>query len=150
MQTFYADCLNNLQELHSHVEKALEGLSPEALDWSPKPEVNSITTLVVHITGSERFLFGEIIAGQPFGRDRDSEFRAKDIAPNILIQRLSDSSAYIESVLEPLTLADMETKRTFGSREVTVGWVLGHALKHTGTHLGNIQVMRDLWDQFKA
>jgi len=150
MQTFYTDCLNNLQELHTDVEKALEGLLPEVLDWSPKPGTNSITALVVHMTGAERFLIGEIIGGQALNRDREAEFRAQDLALNILLQRLVDNRAYIASVLEPLTLVDIETKRILRGREVTVGWVLGHVLKHTATHLGHIQVMRDLWDQFKA
>ena len=66
MQTFYTDCLNNLQELHNDMEKALEGLPPEALDWLPKPGVNSITALVVHTAGAERFLFGQVIAGESF------------------------------------------------------------------------------------
>jgi hypothetical protein len=33
---------------------------------------------------------------------------------------------------------------------LTIGWVLGYALKHTATHPGHIQVMRDLWLHIKA
>jgi hypothetical protein len=150
MHTFYADCLNNLEELRNDVVKTLDGLPTEALDWSPKPGVNSITVLIVHLTGSQRFLFGEVIGGQDVHRDRDAEFLAKGIAPDALIQRLSDSLKYIEVVLEGLTLADLERKCMFRTREVTVGWVIGHSLKHTATHLGHIQVMGDLWEQFGA
>ena len=150
MQTFYADCLNNLQELHEDVKKALEGISPEALDWSPKDGVNSITALIVHLTGSQRFLFGEVLDGQNIHRDRDAEFRAKGLTPDMLKQRLDDNLNYIADILERLTLTDLDAKRMFRSREVTVGWVIGHALKHTATHLGHIQVMYDLWEQFKG
>lgn len=150
MQTFYADLLNNLQELHDDVAKTIEGLSPEALDWSPKAGVNSITVLIVHLTGSQRFLFGEVIGGQDIHRDRDAEFLAKGLSPDELKQRLGDNLTYIADVMESLTLADLERKCMFRTREVTVGWVIGHALKHTATHLGHIQVMRDLWEQFKA
>ena len=149
MQTFYADCLNNLQELHNDVVKALEGLPAEALDWSPKTGVNSITALVVHMTGAERFLFGEIIGGQSLNRNRDAEFLTKNMTLETLMQRLADNRPYIAGVLEPLTLVDLEGKRILRSREVTVGWVIGHALKHTATHLGHIQVMSDMWDQFR-
>ena len=149
MQTFYTDCMFNLKELHKDIENALEGLPPEALDWSPKPGVNSITVLVVHLTGSQRFLFGEVIGGQDIHRDRDAEFLAKGLLPEELKKRLSDNLTYITEILEPLTLADLESKRMFRTREVTVGWVIGHALKHTATHLGHIQVMRDLWEHFK-
>jgi len=150
MQTFYTDCMFNLKELHKDVENALDGLSPEALDWSPKEGVNSITALIVHLTGSQRFLFGEVIGGQDIQRDREAEFRAKGLTPDELAKRLNDNIPYIAAILEPLTLADLETKRMFRTREVTVGWVIGHALKHTATHLGHIQVMRDMWLHLKA
>jgi hypothetical protein len=149
MHTFYNDCLFNFKELHKDVESALEGLSPEALEWSPKPGVNSITVLIVHLTGSQRFLFGEVIGGQDIHRDRDAEFLAKGLAPDELKKRLNDNLEYITGELEKLTLADLERKCMFRTREVTVGWVIGHALKHTATHLGHIQVMRDLWEQFR-
>ena len=149
MQTFYADCLNNFQELHDDVAKTIEGLPLEALDWSPRIGVNSITVLIVHLTGSEKFLFGEVIGGQDVHRDRDAEFLAKGIASDALIQHLNDSLEFITVVLEGLTTADLERKCTFRTREVTVGWAIGHSLKHTATHLGHIQVMRDLWEQFK-
>jgi len=149
MQTFYTDCMFNLKELHKDVEEALEGLPPEALDWSPKTGVNSITALVVHLTGSQRFLFGEVITRQDIHRDRDAEFREKGLSPDELKKHLNDNLTYIADILEPLTLSDLETKRMFRTREVTVGWVIGHALKHTASHLGHIQVMRDLWEQFK-
>jgi hypothetical protein len=95
-------------------------------------------------------LFGEVIGGQNIHRDRDAEFLAKGLTPAELTQRLNDSLKYIEAALEGLTLADLERKCMFRTREVTVGWVIGHSLKHTATHLGHIQVMRDLWEQFKA
>lgn len=150
MHTFYADWLNNLQELHRDIEKALDGLPQAALDWSPKPGVNPITALVVHLTGAERFLVGEIVAGEAANRDREAEFRAQGLLSSALLQRLAGSRAYLAGALESLTPADLETKRILRGREVTAGWVLGHALKHTATHLGHIQVMRDLWEQFGA
>lgn len=149
MQTFYSDCLNNLQELHNDVAKTIEGLPLEALDWSPRAGVNSITALIVHLTGSQRFLFGEVIGGLEIHRDRDAEFRAKGLASQELNKLLEENLIHIADKIEPLTLADLDAKRMFHTREVTLGWVLGHSLKHTASHLGHIQVMRDLWEQFK-
>ena len=150
MQAFYADCLNNFQELHDDVAKTIEALPPKVLDWSPRAGVNSITVLIVHLTGSEKFLFGEVIGGQDVHRDRDAEFLAKGIASDVLIQHLNDSLEFITGLLEGLITADLEHKCMFRTREVTIGWVIGHSLKHTATHLGHIQVMRDLWEQFKG
>jgi uncharacterized damage-inducible protein DinB len=145
MQTFYADWLDNLQEIHDDIAKTIEGLPPEALDWSPKEGVNSITALVVHMTGSQRFLFGEVIGGVDIHRDRDAEFRAKGLSTEGLTKRLTDNIVYITGELEGLTTADLELKCMFRTRQVTVGWALGHSLKHTATHLGHIQMMRDMW-----
>ena len=61
---------------------------------------------------------------------------AKGFSPDELKKRLSDNLIYITDVLKPLTLADLESKRMFRTCEVTVGWVIGHALKHTATHPG--------------
>jgi len=150
MQTFYTDCLNNFQELHDDVAKTIAGLPPEALDWSPKKGVNSITALIAHLTGSQRFLFGEVIGGQDVHRDRDAEFLVKGLTTEQLTQQLNDSLEYIKDRMEGLTIADLTRSCMFRTREVTVGWAIGHSLKHTATHLGHIQVMHDMRDQFKA
>jgi uncharacterized damage-inducible protein DinB len=150
MQPFYEDYLNNLHELHSDIEKALDGLTPAALDWTPQPGMNSIGVMVFHLTGAERFLIGEVIAGDNSNRDREAEFKVQGMEMNELVKRLDDNRAYISGILARLTLADLETRRMFrNQREVTVSWVLGHALKHTATHMGQIQLTRELLDKSK-
>ena len=54
MQTFFTEYLKLLQERHNDILEAIEGLPSAALDWSPGPDMNSISVLVVHLTGSER------------------------------------------------------------------------------------------------
>lgn len=148
MQLFFEDYLNNLNELHSDIENAMDGLTPAALDWVPQPGMNSIAVMVFHLTGAERFLIGEVIASDNSNRDRDAEFRVHGMDLTALFKRLADNRAYISGVLEGLTLADLEAPRMFRhQREVTVGWVLGHALKHTATHMGQIQLTRQLLDR---
>jgi hypothetical protein len=151
MQPFFEDYLNNLQELHNDMQSALEGLPPDALAWTPGPGMNSISVLIVHTTGAERYLIGDVITGEPSGRDRDAEFRVRTLGMDMLTKRLDDSLQYVCGILKTLTLPDLETQRMFrNQREVTVGWVLGHALKHTATHLGHIQLTRQLWEQSKG
>jgi len=150
MQTYYEDYMNNLHELHNDIEKALDGLTPAALDWTPQPGMNSIGVMVFHLTGAERFLIGEVIAGDNSNRDREAEFKVQGMEMNELVKRLDDNRAYISGILARLTLADLETRRMFrNQREVTVSWVLGHALKHTATHMGQIQLTRELLDKSK-
>ena len=148
MDSFYENYLNNLQELHGEIEEALLGLSSAALDWIPQPGMNSIGVMVFHLTGAERYWIGEVIGGESAQRDREAEFRMQGMDADALLKRLADNNSLIAGVLSGLKLSDLETRRMARNQnEVTVGWALGHALKHTAIHLGHVQVTRELWDK---
>ena len=150
MEPYFEDYLLNLGELHNGILNVLKDLPPEALDWSPGQDVNSLTVLVVHTVGSLRYWIGEVIAGDPANRDRDSEFKTRGLDADTLKQRLNDNLDYVRSVLEGLSVDDLAARRSRGLNgpDTTVAWILGHALKHTGTHLGHIQLMRQVWELY--
>jgi uncharacterized damage-inducible protein DinB len=149
MEPFFADYLNNLQELHDDIRAALQGLPQAALDWAPGPDTNSLSVLVVHLTGAERYWIGDVVAGEPSARDREAEFRVQGWSIEALLQRLSGNETFAQRVLGSLNLPELETKRISprNGRESTVAWALCHALKHTALHLGQIQLTRQLWEQ---
>ncbi len=68
MQSFYADYLNNLKELHQEILHTINGLPQEAFDWTPFTGSNSLSVLIVHLTGAERYWFSDVVAGVPSGR----------------------------------------------------------------------------------
>jgi uncharacterized damage-inducible protein DinB len=149
MQLFAEESLNTFQTLHAEIGRAIEGLPQTALDWVPGPEMNSLAVLIVHVAGAERYWIGDVIAGEPSDRDRPAEFRTSGLDVETLKGRLAGSLAYVRGVLERLTLQDLETTRISprDSRQFTVAWCLTHALAHTATHMGHIQLTRQLWDQ---
>ena len=149
MQTLFVDYLNLLQKCHDDIHKTMNGLPSEALDWVPGADMNSICVLVYHITGAERFWIGDVAMQEPSNRDRDSEFKVKNLGETFLRKRLDDSFAYATAALEKLTLPDFETPRTTVRGTFTVGWALFHALEHSHLHLGHLQITRQLWDQRK-
>jgi len=148
MQPFFEDYLLNLQELHKDIIDSLQGLPLGALEWSPTADMNSIDVLVVHSIGAQRFLIGEVVAGEPLTRDRDAEFKVRGLDAEALTMRLNQSFEYIRSVLDRLTVEELATPRDFRGRETSVGWILDHALKHTATHMGHIQLMRQVWELY--
>ena len=149
MQTFFADYLNLLGDCHNGILEALEGLPPAALDWIPGQDMNSINVLLAHITGSERFWIGDIAAQEPSNRDRDTEFRTHGVEVDVFRKRLADNLEYARTVLDKMSLPDLESARVRHSdgREYTVAWALLHALEHATSHLGQIQITRQLWEQ---
>ena len=152
MQKFFTDYMNLLQDCHNGILQAIEGLPSEALDWIPGPDMNSITVLVFHLTGAARFWIGDIATQEPSNRDRAAEFRVQGAGMDVLKKRLSDNLEYARSVLDKLSLQDLEATRVRHSdgREFTVAWALLHALEHATSHLGQIQITRQLWEQMES
>ena len=152
MEPFFKDYLSNLQEYHGEILKVIKGLPLTVLNWMPGPEINSLSILVIHLTGAERYWIGDVIAGEPSGRDREAEFKVKGLSEQELIQRLSNNEGFIQKALEPLALHELEEERTSprDGRSVTVGWTLCHVLKHTALHLGHMEITRQLWEQRKS
>ena len=152
MQTFFVEYINLLQQRHNEILEALEGLPSDALDWSPGPDMNSISVLVFHLTGAERYWIGDVAAQDPKERDRDAEFRVHNVEMDVLKKRLGDNLEYARKALETFTVQDLETTLISArdGRKFTVTWALLHALEHTTLHLGQIQLTRQLWEQAKG
>jgi uncharacterized damage-inducible protein DinB len=148
MQTFFRDYLNLLQECHNEILDALEGLPSQALDWTPSPEMNSLSVIVTHLTGAERYWIGDVAAQEPSNRDRDAEFKVHDLGMDFLKQRLIDTLEYARNVLSEFTLEDLQaTRHTRDGEPVTVAHALLHALAHSTLHQGQIEMTAQLWEQ---
>jgi uncharacterized damage-inducible protein DinB len=149
MQTFFKSYLDLLQDCHNGILEAIKELPPDALDWSPGQDMNSIAVLLAHITGSVRYWIGDIAAQESSNRDRDAEFRVRGVEADVFRKRLGDNLEYSRSVLEKMSLQDLESTRVSAGndREYTVAWALLHALEHATSHLGQIQITRQLWEQ---
>lgn len=141
--------LTRLQVLHAELGRTIDGLAPEALDWSPGPHMNSLCVLVAHATGAQRYWIGDVVGRDPSGRVREVEFRAQGTDGAALKLRLDRTLAHTSGVLGTLALQDLEASRTAprDECEYTVGWALAHALEHTAMHVGHAQITRQLWDQ---
>jgi uncharacterized damage-inducible protein DinB len=149
MHLFMVNYLNNLEEIHAEIRNAIKGLPQEALDWNTGNDMNSMAVLVIHIIGAERYWIGDVIRSDDSQRDRDAEFRVRGLTEADLVQKLDQVESYVQGALENLSLRELGEKRISPrhDREVTVGWALCHALKHTALHAGHIQVTRQWWEE---
>jgi uncharacterized damage-inducible protein DinB len=149
MRKFYEGMLEHLKALHAEALKSLDSLPPEALDWVPGPEMNSISVLIMHFTGSERYWVGDVVRGDPSFRNREAEFATKGMEAGALRQRVLDLDAYEAGAFEALKVRDLDEWKVTpkDGRQVTVGWSLMHALQHTAVHVGHIEVLTQQWRQ---
>ncbi len=145
----YEAIYERLEIMHQQIAQAIAGLTPEALDWTPGPDVPSLAVLVTHTCGAERYWIGDVAGGDISHRDRDAEFRAADLNTAMLLAHLDEVLAHSKGVLEALTLDDLEAVRVSprDGRQYTTAWALAHALEHTGIHLGHVQIIRQWWDR---
>jgi hypothetical protein len=149
MHIFYETYLDRLEALHRDIERSIDGMPQDGLDWVPGEDIPSICVLVTHLTGAERYWIGDIGGQDPSGRNREAEFKVKGIGFPELQRRLSGSSLYARNLFESVKLKDLEAIRISprDGGQITVSWALLHALEHSAIHLGHIQLIRQLWDQ---
>jgi uncharacterized damage-inducible protein DinB len=149
MIELFAVYLDRFEELHRDMNSTVADLPVEALNWSPGREMNSLAVLATHTAGAERYWIGDVVARDDSQRDRAAEFRAQAVSALALLDQLDAALAHSRSVLERLSLADLDEQRLVSrdGREVTVAWALAHALEHTATHLGHMQLTRQWWER---
>ncbi|MFW5748462.1 MAG: DUF664 domain-containing protein [Chloroflexota bacterium] len=149
MQSLFRDYVERFETFVKDFKKTIAGLTVEALDWVPGPEMNSLTVLVVHTMGAARFWIGDMGLGDLSERDRAAEFQAKGYTEVELVALLDDTFAYVAQALARLTYDDLMLTRQspIHQREYSVSWSLLHALEHTALHIGHAQITRQLWDQ---
>jgi uncharacterized damage-inducible protein DinB len=132
---------------------AIEGATPQALNWRPAQGANSIAVLAVHVMSSTR-MWLSVATGAPLpDRDRDSEFVATTPSAGDLlafVDRLAgDCAALLERAGDVDWRAMRETHprpRPGASHQVTGAYALVHAFGHLREHVGQIMLTRQLWD----
>jgi uncharacterized damage-inducible protein DinB len=152
MQKFYEALFDQLQARHRELLNILDELPPEAYDWKPVPEMNSMAVLIFHMTGGERYWIGDVVHQEDSHRDRDAEFKVSGLSREALKQRITDLEAYEKTVLEGMKIEQLDEERLSPRHEkkYSVAWGLMHALEHTSEHVGHIHVMKDLWNHGKT
>jgi uncharacterized damage-inducible protein DinB len=150
MRALFAGYFEELRSLFDELGAAIDGLPPAALDWSPGPEMNSITVLVSHIAGSARYWANDVALDKgATTRVRADEFQTRNVTGEELRHRLAVALEEVRAALDALSDADLSGLRTAPTdgRQVSVGWALAHTLGHSATHVGQVQLTRQLWEQ---
>jgi len=147
MHPFFIAFEERMKFLHDEIRRELDRLPDEAFDWSPADDMNSIAVLLTHLTGAERYWVGDIAAQVPSDRVRSAEFEVTNRTKADLEARLAASMAYIQKTLPTFSAEDLDKERSSPrfEQKFTVSWALLHAMEHTATHVGHIQMMRHYW-----
>jgi len=132
---------------------SLRGLTPAQLNWRPPTgAANSAYAIVSHVLGSTGVYVLGFGCGLPVRRDRGAEFGASGDDAEALVARVGRLAAEIEAALAALAPAALDERITppkapWGTgepRQISRRDALGEGIRHTGIHLGELRLTRDL------
>jgi hypothetical protein len=136
------------RQIHDQLRDEVSGLNRQALGWVPGPDTNSISTIVVHLLGSETEVL-QIVLGLPSDRDRPSEFSAQVEDPQELLSRIEATDRLLEELGSQITDEDLAARRVrpgaARNRTPKTGlfWLL-NSYGHAREHLAHLQLTKQL------
>jgi uncharacterized damage-inducible protein DinB len=138
--------LDSLCTLNGRLGKTVDGLDPDSLDWLPVDGANSIAVIVTHAMGAERFLIAQLVGGTDIHRDREAEFKTRQVNAAHLRAAIDQATRDAEAVLSRITEDELGRQRPYHDEARPVRWFILHAVEHVAEHLGQAELTRQLLD----
>ena len=152
-----------LADARSRTLARLEGLPPEALDWTPPAGENAIGTLLYHIAAIEMdWYMAEVLELTDYPADvmahfpldvRDDQGRLTPCAGLDLAAHLARLTMIRERLLatfREMSADEFRRIRRLADYDVTPEWVLHHLMQHEAEHRGEIGLIRLLAERHFA
>ncbi len=128
--------VQKLTQAAGRVDECLARLTNEQIWARGSANENAVGNLVLHLCGNiHQWLFSGV-GGEPFNRDRDSEFSAS--SGGDLRGRLRDTVTRVIPVIERQTEADLQRRIVVQQYEIAVLEAIYHVVEHFAGHAGQI------------
>ena len=128
-----------LQDYPAQISACLGVLTDEDLWWRPNEQANAVANLVLHLSGSNRYYFEQVIGGHDTGRNRAAEFSARDGYPRAtLLATWQAALRATEEVLDSFDPSRMMETTDRSGKVTTFAQLLLHVTHHNAVHMGQI------------
>lgn len=127
------------------LERELNAYQSEEQVWLlPAGLPNSGGTLILHAAGNLQHFVGAVLGGSGYVRDRDAEFRRRDVPRAELIEELRRADRVVQETLGKLDAATLEEPYPLliANRRLNTGDFMGHLTAHLAYHVGQIDFHR--------
>jgi hypothetical protein len=150
---FRDEAIKTLRSGLSRIEHCAGQLTDQQIWWRPRPEMNAIGNLLLHLSGNVGQWIISTIENTPSDRNRPAEFAQRDLIPSTeLLKRLRETveraTQAIGRLTEPLQL--LEPRRVQGHDTCILAAVF-HSVCHFEGHAQEIVCLTRqlLGDQYK-
>lgn len=125
--------------------RGVEAYRDEASLWRAVPGIaNAGGTLVLHVCGNLQHYIGRVLGGSGYVRDRDAEFRRRDVAREVLLAELDAAIDAVGRGMDATSDAALGARfpEKVAGREVMTLDFLVHSAAHLAYHLGQFDYHR--------
>lgn len=138
--SYMAEALAVLRQYKRLAEGAIIQVSDEQLTATLDGEMNSIATIVKHMTGNMRSRWSDFLTtdGEKPDRNRDSEFEAPPATREALLELWEQGWALVFQALEPLSDSDLGRTVTIRGEPHSVMQAINRQIAHYASHIGQI------------
>lgn len=137
IKLFTRDLIRLKEEINLYTE--------EEKIWAVKEGIsNSGGNLCLHLCGNLQYFIGAILGDSGYIRNREAEFKLKNIARTKLVDEIEATITVVTDTLEQVTKKDLEkdySLQVFGEPMTTEYFIL-HLAGHLNYHLGQINYHR--------
>jgi hypothetical protein len=150
-EEFAATFVSLYRQVHDELRNEVSGLEKAALRWAPGPDTNSISTIVLHLLGSETEVL-QIVRGLRADRNRASEFTMHVEDPKELLSRIDATDRLLEELGPQITDENLAAVRVRPSAvrnripRTGLFWLL-NSYGHAREHLAHLQLTKQLFHQ---
>jgi hypothetical protein len=130
---------HELDEGMTKIEHCLAQLTDEQLWWRPRPEMNSIANLLLHLAGNLRQWIVAGVGGAPDTRDRPAEFADRSLAPRAhVVGILHEVIRECDAVLARVDAAQLVSPKRIQGFYMTAVGAIFHTVPHFRGHVQEI------------
>ncbi len=136
---------NELDDAFAKIKHCLDQLSDEQVWWRPKPSLNSIGNLILHLCGNLRQWIVCGVGGATDNRDRPSEFSERGPTPKAeLLKTLDEIVGQAQAALNALHVDRLLEFRRIQATEQTALSAIFDSVPHFRGHTQEIVLMTRL------
>jgi uncharacterized damage-inducible protein DinB len=169
MLPYVQQALNLMNTELARIEESINRLSDIQIWTRLRENTNSIGNLCVHLAGNEYQFIVSGVGGNPFIRERSSEFNVNNgMTGKELLHHLRDVRGKSEEILNKLAEADLQKEARIHYSEQdwnqmkqrdntkmdeyihtfpSIQALLFHVVEHFGYHSGQIVLMAKIWQE---